>query len=203
MLKAYSCCGHRYDLNGGIVLKKRVLAVGKSRRVLRKLTGALTEAGFDARWTDDIPAASRRFRPGTVDLVAFGRGVGGQDRSRLKSAYLEGNPAVLFVDGLAPVIPLLVAQVESAFSSQNRDSGVLEHVTASDGGLAITARDDCDLEVTLYRLDRLYGTHRDVLLSQRASAGTRSVPLGGRAARRGTKYAVVRVNATEVSIAEL
>lgn len=184
-------------------MKKRVLAVGKSRRVLRKLTDALTEAGFDARWTDDIPTASQRFRPGTVDLVAFGRGVGRQDRSRLKSDYLEGNPAVLFVDGLAPVIPLLVAQVESAFSSRNRDSGVLERVTASDGELTITVRDDCSLEVTLYRLDRLYRTHRDVLLSQRVSAGTRSVPLGGWATRRGAKYAVVRVNATEVSVAEL
>jgi hypothetical protein len=109
----------------------------------------------------------------------------------------------LFVDGLAPVIPLLVAQVESAFSSRNRDSGVLERVTASDGELTITVRDDCDLEVTLYRLDRLYRTHRDVLLSQRVSAGTRSVPLGGWATRRGAKHAVVRVNATEVSIAKL
>jgi hypothetical protein len=187
----------------GIVMKKRVLAVGKSRRVLRKLTDALTEAGFDARWTDDIPTASQHFRPGTVDLVAFGRGVGGQDRSRLKSDYLEGNPAVLFVEGLAPVIPLLLAQVESAFSARKRDSSVLERATASDGELTITVRDDCDLEVMLYRLDRLYRTHRDVLLSQRVSAGTRSVALGGRATRRGAKYAVVRVNATEVSIAEL
>jgi hypothetical protein len=97
--------------------------VGKSRRVLGKLTAALTEAGFDARWTDDIAGASQRFPPSRVDLVAFGRGVGGADR--------------------------------------------------------------------------------DVLLSERVPRGRRSIPLGTRPARRGATFAVVRVNATEVTVIEL
>jgi hypothetical protein len=137
----------------------RVLAMGKSRRVLGKLTAALTEAGFDTRWTDDIAGASQRFPPSGVDLVAFGRGVG--------------------------------------------DAGVLDSATSGDGELTIDVRDDCDLQVTLYRLDRLYRTHRDVLLSERVPRGRRSIPLGTRPARRGATFAVVRVNAAEVTVIEL
>jgi hypothetical protein len=80
-------------------MDKRVLAVGHSRRVLSNLTRALTEAGFDAQWTTDVATASQLFQPPSVDLVAFGRGVGSADRSRLRSDFLHGNPAVLFVDG--------------------------------------------------------------------------------------------------------
>jgi len=184
-------------------VRKRVLAVGSSRRVLRALTSALLEAGFDAQWTSAIAAASRRFQPGSVDLVAFGRGVGDEDRRRLKSDFLRGNPAVLFVDGLAPMIPLLVAQVESAFSSQLRDARLVRQVASSGGELSVGVRDDCDVEVTLYRLDRLYRTHRDTLFSRRVSSGTQCIPLDRRAARRGLKFAVVRANATEVAIAAL
>jgi hypothetical protein len=137
-------------------MNKRVLAVGKSRRVLSKLTSALTEAGFDAQWTNDPATASQRFRPGDVDLVAFGRGVGSKDRSRLRADFSNGNPAVLFVDGLAPITPLLVAQVQAAFSAQPQQARVLEQLTAGDGALTIGVRDDSDVEVTVYRLDRLF-----------------------------------------------
>lgn len=184
-------------------MRKRVLAVGSSRRVLRALTSALLEAGFDAQWTSDTATASRRFRPDSVDLVAFGRGVGGEDRRRLKSDFLRGNPAVLFVDGLAPLIPLLVAQVESAFSSQRREARLVRQVASGGGELSVGVRDDCDVEVTLYRLDRLYRTHRDILFSRRVSSGTQRIPLDRRAARHGRKFAVVRANGTEVAVAAL
>jgi hypothetical protein len=184
-------------------MNRRVLAVGKRRRVLGKLNAALTEAGFDARWTDDIAGASQRFQPSGVDLVAFGRGVSGADRTRLKAGFLAGNPAVRFVDGLAPIIPLLVAQVEGAFSARLGNAGVLDQAASGDGELTIDVRDDCDLEVTLYRLDRLYRSHRNVLLSERVPRGRRSIPLGTRGARRGATFAVVRVNATEATVIEL
>src|SRR6266536_2438644 len=93
-------------MNGGThPMNKRVLAVGKSRRVLSKLASALTQAGFDARWTNDPATASQRFHPGAVDLVAFGRGVSSEDRRRLQADFSNGNPAMLFVDGLAPRSP--------------------------------------------------------------------------------------------------
>jgi hypothetical protein len=56
---------------------------------------------------------------------------------------------VRFIDGLAPIIPLLVAQVEGAFSARLGDAGVLDNATSGDGELTIDVRDDCDLEVDL------------------------------------------------------
>lgn len=184
-------------------MNRRVLAVGRSRRVLGKLTGALTEAGFDAQWTRDIAAASQRVQPASVDLVAFGRGVGSADRSRLRSDFLKGNAGVLFVDGLAPITPLLVAQVEAAFSAQPQRAKVLEHLASSDGQLTIAVRDDCDVEVTVYRLDRLYRTHTATPVAQRVTGGSHAIPLGHQAAGRGPRFAVVRINTTEVSIVSL
>ncbi|HYT26364.1 MAG TPA: hypothetical protein VEP73_07795 [Actinomycetota bacterium] len=101
-------------------MNQRVLLVGRSRRVLSKLTSALTEAGFDAQWTEDPATASQRVQPPSVDLVAFGRGVGSQDR-----------------------------------------------------------------------------------ISQQVATGMHSIPLGRQAAGQGPKFAVVRVDATEVSIVKL
>jgi hypothetical protein len=43
--------------------------------------------------------------------VAFGRAVGEEDRARMRDAFRAANPAVAFVDGLAPITPLLVAQL--------------------------------------------------------------------------------------------
>jgi hypothetical protein len=184
-------------------MDKRVLAVGHSRRVLSNLTRALTEAGFDAQWTTDAAAASQRFQPHSVDLVAFGRGVSSADRSRLRSDFLQGNPAVLFVDGLAPITPLLIAQVQAAFSSQPQQARVLEHLASSDGHLTIAIRDDCDVEVTVYRLDRLYRTHTATPLAQRITRGSHAIPLGHQSTGRGLRFAVVRINTTEVSIVSL
>jgi len=149
---------------------RRVLSVGKNKGVLRKLTQALTDAGFDAEWTNDVVEAARRARAGDIDLVAFGRGVKGHERESLRAAFSAANPEVLFVDGLAPMIPLLVAQVEDAFSSQLGSGRVLEVAGAAhrDGEdeVILRLRAACEVEVTEYRLDWLYRTHTDRLLSE-------------------------------------
>jgi hypothetical protein len=82
------------------------------------------------------------------------------------------------------------APIAAAFSSQPQQAKVLEHLASSDGHLTIAIRDDCDVEVTVYRLDRLYRTHT-------------ATPLGHQATGRGVRFAVVRINATEVSIVSL
>src|SRR6266536_1220625 len=74
--------------------------------------------------------------------------------------------------GLPPITPLLVAQVQSAFSSQPGQAQVLERLAAGNGALTIGLRHDSDVEVTVYRLDRLFRTHQDTVLSRRLARGT-------------------------------
>jgi hypothetical protein len=54
--------------------------------------------------------------------------------------------------------------------------------------------------VTVYRLDRLYRTHTVTPLAQRITSGSHAIPLGHQATGRGLRFAVVRINTTEVSI---
>ena len=78
-------------------------------------SSALRESGIEADLTQDTAGAGRR-QPGEYDAVAFGRAVGEHDRARMRDAFRAANHAVAFVDGLAPITPL-VAQFEQALGS--------------------------------------------------------------------------------------
>jgi hypothetical protein len=91
----------------------RVLLVGKRAAVLTKLQAALREVGIEDDLTQDVANADRhQLREYTA--IAFGRAVREDARARMKAAFQAGNPSVVFVDGLAPITPLLVAQFEDA-----------------------------------------------------------------------------------------
>ena len=91
----------------------RVLLIGKRAVVLTRLQAALRESGIEADLTQDTAGAGRR-QLREYDAVAFGRAVGEHDRARMRDAFRAANHAVAFVDGLAPITPLLVAQFEQA-----------------------------------------------------------------------------------------
>jgi hypothetical protein len=94
----------------------RVLLVGKRASVLTSLQSALRKVGIEADLTQDVTAARpdglRRY-----DAVAFGRAVKENDRARMKAVFRAANPSVIFIDGLAPITPLLVAQFEEALGA--------------------------------------------------------------------------------------
>ena len=96
----------------------RVLLIGKRAVVLTRLQAALRESGIEADLTQDT-AARVAAGPGEYDAVAFGRAVGEHDRARMRDAFRAANHAVAFVDGLAPITPLLKAQFEQALGPEH------------------------------------------------------------------------------------
>jgi hypothetical protein len=93
----------------------QVLLVGRSRKVLRKLSTALAEDGIRSTCDQTAAEALRHLAARPFDLIAFGREVSARDKKRIRESALQRDPGVIFVNGLAPVTGLLVAQVKTAF----------------------------------------------------------------------------------------
>jgi hypothetical protein len=76
------------------------------------------------------------------------------------------NDAIAFVDGLAPITPLLVAQFEQALDRRPEQERRFGDVTVSEGRIKLELREQARVRVTVYRLTRLYRTHTEQLLDE-------------------------------------
>jgi hypothetical protein len=148
----------------------RVLLIGKRAAVLTRLQAALREIGIEADLTQDTAHADQS-ELHEYGAVAFGRAVGEEDRARMRDAFRAANPAVAFVDGLAPITPLLVAQFEQALGRRPEQERRLGDVTVTEGRVKLDLRSQAHVRVAVYRLTRLYRTHTEQLLDERLSAG--------------------------------
>jgi hypothetical protein len=167
----------------------RVLLIGKRAAVLTRLQEALRESSIEADLTQDTAHADQS-ELCEYDAVAFGRAVGEQDRARIKEAFRAANPTVAFVDGLAPITPLLVAQFEQALDRRPEDEPRLGDVTVSEGRIQFELRSQ--VRVAVYRLTRLYRTRTEQLLAP----GIHTVDLRPRIARAKEAFAVVRADSS-------
>ena len=110
------------DNSGDQPKADRVLLIGKRAAVLTRLQTALREIGIEADLTQEISGtAGDRLRPYTA--VAFSHAVSAADRTTMRDVFRQANPDVVYVDGLAPITPLLVAQFEEALDRRPRRSG--------------------------------------------------------------------------------
>lgn len=174
-------------------MAERVLLIGKRAAVLTRLQKALREIGIDADLTQDTAGADlRELR--AYGAVAFGRAVGEQDRARMREAFRIANPDVVFVDGLAPITPLLVAQFQEALDRRPPDERRLGDVSFTRGRIQLELRADARVSVTGYRLTRLYRTRTHRLLDGPLPPGLHSVELPPRLARAREAFAVVRAD---------
>jgi hypothetical protein len=165
-----------FVMNRGCYLGKRVLLIGASKKVLNGLTLALNKAGFVTTSSHAYNQPEQIFKEYTAtdfDAIALGRGVNHTHKGMIISAFKEQNPAVAIVEGLAPIIPLLVDQVKLAclpaiFS--------LEQAQVDSDNIRITIPTACQLQVTLYYLNWLYLSYQKILLNSYAGAGIIDIP---------------------------
>jgi hypothetical protein len=155
----------------------RALLIGKRASVLTSLQWGLREVGIEADLTQDLTGAGvdglSRY-----DAVAFGRAVTKVDRARIKALFAAANPSAVFIDGLAPVTPLLVAQFEEALSGLDASERRLGQITAAVGRLDFELRAQAHVLVLTYDLTFLYGTRMRQLLDEALDAGRHHVSLG-------------------------
>ncbi|WP_351230842.1 oxidoreductase [Streptomyces sp. NPDC002133] len=170
--------------------RRRVLLIGARVAVLAKLAAALRTIGIGAEITDDaaqIPAEELR----TYGAVAFGRAVGEAERAAVCAAFERAGVDAAHVDGLAPVVPLLVAQIEHALDRSPVERRRLTGLTAEAGEAEVTVTSACRVRLVAYRMDRLHRTHTHDVFDGRLEAGSHRIPLDGRAVK-GQSFVVAR-----------
>ncbi|MGI5439175.1 oxidoreductase [Streptomyces shenzhenensis] len=170
--------------------RRRVLLIGARVAVLAKLAAALRTIGIGADITRDATGVSAEELRG-YGAVAFGRAVGEPERAAVRAAFERAGADVAHVDGLAPIIPLLVAQIEHALDRSPRAQRRLDALAAVDGEAAVEVTSPCRVSLTAYRLDRLYRTHVREVFDGVLEPGRHRVPLDARAVR-GESFVVAR-----------
>ena len=199
-----------------------MLLIGKRTSVLTRLAAALAEHGIEAETapppTDAATAAAGNDGTaarngggygvvaqnggtaaqdsggygGGYGVVAFGRSVRAADRARLRAEFSAADPEVVFVDGYAPIIPLLVAQFEQALDRRPLGRRTIVDAAVRRGIVDVELRAPCRLRITAYRLGTLHRTRERVVFDRDVEAGVHSAALGSRAARSRTSFVVIR-----------
>ncbi|UGY95288.1 oxidoreductase [Streptomyces gobiensis] len=169
---------------------RRVLLVGQRAAVLQKLAAALRGIGIGAEISRDA-AGAHADELRTYGAVAFGQAVSEEERSAVRAAFAAAGVEVPYVDGLAPVIPVLVAQIEQALDRGPAEQRRLTALRAQDGAVTLEVAAACGVRLTLHRLDRLYRTHTHELLDTLLAPGTHRITLHRRATP-GRSYVVAR-----------
>jgi hypothetical protein len=158
--------------------------------VLARLAAALRTIGIGADIAQDargVPAEELR----GYGAVAFGRAVGEAERAAVLGAFDRAGVEVALVDGLAPIVPLLVAQIEHALDRGPVSQRRLTGLAAGDGTAEIEVTSPCRVRVTAYRRGRFHRTHSHDVFDGILEPGRHRLPLDPKAVK-GEAYLVAR-----------
>ncbi|MET8247021.1 oxidoreductase [Streptomyces sp. NPDC005202] len=172
--------------------RRRVLLIGAGVAVLAKLAAALRGIGIGADITRDathVPVEELR----QYGAVAFGRAISAQERAAVRRSFEHAGVEVAYVDGLAPIVPLLVAQIEHALERSPVAQRRLTRLVAADGAAGVEVTSSCRVRLTAYRLDRLSRTHTHEVFDGVLEPGRHRIPLDSRAVK-GESFVVARTS---------
>lgn len=172
--------------------RRRVLLVGARVALMARLAAALRSIGIGAditRDTHDVPADELR----AYGAVAYGRAVTEQERAAVRHSFDQARVPVAHVDCLAPIVPLLVAQIEHALDRSPVAQRRLTRLVAAHGTADIEVTSPCRVRLTAYRLDRLSRGHTHECFDDVLAPGRHRVPLDARAVR-GEAFVVARTS---------
>lgn len=176
--------------DGEPTARRRVLLIGARVAVLAKLAAALRTIGVGAEIAADaagVPPDELR----TYGAVAFGRSVPEATRDGVRAAFEGAGLRVAYVDGMAPIIPLLVAQIEHALDRSPLELRRLTRLAAADGSADVEITSTCRVQLTAYRLDRLSRTQIHEVFDGVLEPGEHHVPLDAKATK-GESFVVAR-----------
>ncbi|MEU8789438.1 oxidoreductase [Streptomyces sp. NPDC048643] len=179
-------------LDGDAGPRPRILLIGPRVALLAKLAAALRAIGIGAdiaRDTTGVPADELR----VYGAVVYGPSVGAAERAAVREAFDAADIEVPHVEGLAPIVPLLVAQVEHALDRGPLELRRLTRLVAADGEAGIEVTSTCRVRLTAYRLDRLARGHAHDVFDGVLETGRHRIPLEARAVR-GASFVVARTS---------
>ncbi|RPF37828.1 oxidoreductase [Streptomyces sp. TLI_185] len=170
--------------------RRRVLLIGARVALLAKLAAALRTIGIGAdiaHDADGVPADELR----AYGAVAFGRAITREQRAAVRSSFEQAGVDVVYVEGLAPIVPLLVAQIEHALDRSPAEQRRLTRLVAADGEAGVEVTSPCRVRLTAYRLDRLYRTHTHEVFDGVLEPGRHRIALDAKAVK-GESFVVAR-----------
>ncbi|MEU8530603.1 MULTISPECIES: oxidoreductase [Streptomyces] len=164
-------------LAAGRPARPRVLLVGARATGLGRLAAALRSIGIGADIAQDAEGVTAEELRG-YGAVAFGPEVGEPVRGAVRQAFARAGAAdVAYVDGLAPVIPLLVAQIEHALDRTPTELRRVTRLEASSGEAVLEVTAPCRVTLLAYRTGLLNRTRVHLLHDEILAPGTHRIPL--------------------------
>ncbi|MFD9791017.1 oxidoreductase [Streptomyces sp. NPDC059070] len=179
--------------------RRRVLLIGARAAVLGRLAAALRSIGIGADIAHDVTRASPDELT-TYGAVAFGRAVPDAERAAVRAAFARARAHPAYVTGLAPITPLLVAQLEQALDRTPFAQRRLLELGANPEEALLTVGATCRVRLTAYRLDRLHRLHTREVLDTVLDPGRHRVPLDARLMR-GESFLVARTTGGVITTA--
>ncbi|GAA2284371.1 oxidoreductase [Streptomyces ruber] len=171
-------------------VSRRVLLIGARVAVLARLAAALRTIGIGAEITRDAGGVTPdELR--TYGAVAFGRAVDEEARAAVRHSFERAGADVAYVDGLAPIVPLLVAQIENALDRSPPERRRLVRLVAADGEAGVEVTSTCRVRLTAYRLDRFSRTRTHEIFDGTLPAGRHRIALDTKTLK-GESFLVAR-----------
>jgi hypothetical protein len=172
----------------------RVLLVGKRERVLDEAGQQLRNDGYQVHEETDIEKVKSTYDGANLDVLAVGRAVRQAKREDLVTALRMQKPTLTVVDGFAPMVPILVAQVREALSVKGTpivgDAGFED----ANNRVVLVINQHADVSITLYRLDPLHRVQEVPVYVGPLERGTHNLPLLKPLSHRGERFLVVKAN---------
>ncbi|MFI0815484.1 oxidoreductase [Streptomyces sp. NPDC021098] len=172
---------------------RRVLLVGSRAALFAKLAAALRRTGIGAEITLDAVGAHvaelRRYA-----VVFFGRTIRQDERDAVRDAFARARSDAVFITGLAPIVPLLVAQVEQALDPTPPDRRLIR-LAARNGEALVEVASECRVRLAAHRLDRLSRPHTHPLHDAPLPPGLHRLPLPPKTLR-GESYLAAHTTST-------
>ncbi|MFE2673515.1 oxidoreductase [Streptomyces hygroscopicus] len=162
----------------------RALLIGPRAALLARLAAALRRIGISAEITlDAVHAHADELRK--YGVVVIGRTIGPDERDAVLNALAAARSEAVCVTVLAPIVPLLVAQVEQALDRTPDHRRRLLRLTAVGGGAEaeVEVASACRVRLVAHRLDRLSRPRTRALFDAVLAPGTHRIPLETRAVR--------------------
>lgn len=141
----------------------------------------------------DINRARSQIDGATVDVLAVGRTIKPAHRDELFRTLRAKNPKLRLVEGMAPITPLIVAQIEEALTTPSRDARAVgsAYLEIPNRRIVVTMRIAAESVVVMHRLDMLYRAHEMNVHHGPLARGRNYLPVRGKY-QRGERYIVVR-----------
>ncbi|MCW2983091.1 MAG: hypothetical protein JWR63_661 [Conexibacter sp.] len=134
---------------------KSVLIAGRSPEVLDTALVLLSERGYRAQVTREFDDITARFDAAELDIVVFGGQVTPDQKAAMRSALVEANPDLEFLQGLAGIPGLIADQVDAAVAGETLIAGQAPTYDAAERTIKLVLFAPLEIKVIVYWVTEL------------------------------------------------